>query len=83
MYGAMSICTDMCRERNWIPIRIIKEITNGSLDTSAMTPKQLEKIKNKSNVIKEDISKLKENKEEWKISPVEEKEYLFKIVEET
>lgn len=44
--------------------------------------KHLDKIKNKSNIIKEDMSKLNELKEEWKASPVEEKQYLFKIVEE-
>lgn len=44
--------------------------------------KHLEKIKNKSNLIREDMSKLNEMKDEWKASPVEEKQYLFKIVED-
>ena len=44
--------------------------------------KHLKEIKNKSNLIKEDINKLSELKEESRASPVEEKQYLFKIVEE-
>jgi len=44
--------------------------------------KHLEKIKNKSNLIKEDMVKLNELKEEWKTSQVEDKQYLFKILED-
>ncbi len=43
--------------------------------------KQLEKIKNKSNNIKDDMNKLNEKKDEWKSNPIDEKQYLFKIVD--
>jgi len=44
--------------------------------------KHLEKIKNKSNVIKEDMNKLNEKKDEWKSNPIDDKQYLFKVAEE-